>query len=118
LIVVTTPEIAGMKTVKTIGMVQANRSLIVGDTLSFSSVRDLHAGRDIMASLRNLVGGEIGEYTKLLADSREMAIARMTERAEQMGANAVLSTRFITAGIMGGAAEILIYGTAAVVEPD
>jgi len=106
LIVVTTPEIAGMKTVKTIGMVQAN------------SVRARHAGRDIMASLRNLVGGEIGEYTKLLADSREMAIARMTERAEQMGANAVLSTRFITAGIMGGAAEILIYGTAAVVEPD
>lgn len=106
MIVVTTPEIAGMKTVKTIGMVQAN------------SVRARHAGRDIMASLRNLVGGEIGEYTKLLADSREMAIARMTERAEQMGANAVLSTRFITAGIMGGAAEILIYGTAAVVEPD
>ena len=105
MIVVTTPKIADMKTVRTIGMVQAN------------SVRARHAGRDLMAGLRNLVGGEIGEYTKLLADSREMAIARMTERAESMGANAILSTRFITAGIMGGAAEILVYGTAAVVEP-
>ena len=64
------------------------------------------------------VGGEITEYTKLLADSREMTISRMSRRAEEMGANAILSTRFITAGIMGGSTEILVYGTAAMVEPD
>lgn len=106
MIIVTTPKVSGFKTVKTLGLVQAN------------SVRARHAGRDIMAGLRNVVGGEISEYTKLLADSREMAVARMTERAEEMGANGILSTRFITAGIMGGAAEILVYGTAVVLEED
>ena len=70
-----------------------------------------HVGRDIMAAFWNLVGWEVAEYSKLLADSRELAIQRMTERAEAMGANAVVGTRFITAGIMGGASEILAYGT-------
>ena len=61
------------------------------------------------------MGGEVEEYSKLLADSREMAVRRMSDRAEEMGANAIVGTRFITAGIMGGASEILAYGTAVVV---
>jgi uncharacterized protein YbjQ (UPF0145 family) len=77
-----------------------------------NSVRARHVGRDIMAALRNLAGGEIHEYTKLLADSREQAVQRMIEKAEAMGADAIVATRFITAGIMGGASEILVYGTA------
>jgi len=71
-----------------------------------------------MAGLRNIVGGEVQEYAKLLADSREEAVARMVQRAEEMGANAIVATRFITAGIMGGAAEILAYGTAVVIEDE
>ena len=77
-----------------------------------NSVRARHVGRGIMASLRNIVGGEIAEYSKLLADSRDLAIKRMTVRAEAMGTNAVVGTRFSTAGIMGGASEILASGAA------
>jgi uncharacterized protein YbjQ (UPF0145 family) len=104
LIITTTDTIEGRPTTNVLGMVMAN------------SVRARHVGRDITAALRNLVGGEVEEYSKLLADSREMAVRRMTERAEAMGANAIVGTRFITAGIMGGAAEILAYGTAVVVD--
>jgi len=93
-----------MRTVKVLGLVRG------------STVRARHVGRDIMAGLRNLVGGEVGEYTKLLAESREDSLRRMTEQAEQMGANAVIGMRFMTSMIMGGAAEILSYGTAVVVE--
>ena len=106
MIVTTTDTIEGRRVTKVLGLVRGN------------SVRAKHLGRDFMAGLRNLVGGEIQEYTKLLAESREEAVQRMVERAEEMGANAVLGTRFITAAIMGGAAEILAYGTAAVVEED
>jgi uncharacterized protein YbjQ (UPF0145 family) len=83
-----------------------------------NAVRVRHAGRDIMALMRNLVGGEIKEYTKLLAETREQAIDRMTEEAIKMGANAVINVRFSTSQIMQGAAELLAYGTAVILEPD
>ena len=106
MIITTTDGIEGKRVVKVHGLAMAN------------SVRARHVGRDIMASFRNLVGGEVAEYSKLLADSRELAVQRMVERAEAMGANAVVGTRFITAGIMGGASEILAYGTAVEVEDE
>ncbi len=81
-----------------------------------STVRARHVGRDIMAGLRTIVGGEVQEYPKLLAEAREIAVQRMVEKAEAMGANAVVGTRFMTSTIMGGASEILVYGTAVVVE--
>ena len=81
-----------------------------------STVRARHVGRDIMAGLRTIVGGEVQEYTKLLAEAREIAVQRMVEKAEAMGANAVVGTRFMTSTIMGGASEIIVYGTAVVVE--
>jgi uncharacterized protein YbjQ (UPF0145 family) len=71
-----------------------------------------------MAGLKNLVGGEIVEYTKLMAESREQAIDRMADEAKRMGANAILSIRFTTSMIMGGAAELLAYGTAVLVEDE
>ena len=104
MIITTTDEIEGRNIEKVLGLVMAN------------SIRARHVGRDLMAALRNLTGGEIKEYTKLLADSREVAVQRMVEKAEPMGANAIVATRFITAGIMGGASEILAYGTAVVVD--
>ena len=81
-----------------------------------STVSARHVGRDIMAGLRTIVGGEVQEYTKLLAEAREIAVQRMVEKAEAMGANAVVGTRFMTSTIMGGASEIIVYGTAVVVE--
>jgi uncharacterized protein YbjQ (UPF0145 family) len=75
-------------------------------------------GKDIMAAFRNLVGGEVSEYTKMLAESREQALDRMVEEAQELGANAVVSIRFVTSMVMQGAAELLAYGTAVVVEDD
>lgn len=100
MIIATTDEIEGSEIEEVLGLVMAN------------SVRARHVGRDVMAAFRNLAGGEIGEYSKLLAESREQAVQRMVERAEEKGANAIVGVRFITAGIMGGASEILAYGTA------
>lgn len=77
-----------------------------------STVRARNIGRDIFAGLKNLVGGEIHEYTKLLADARESALERMEKDAERLGADAVVNVRFTTSGISQGAAEILAYGTA------
>ncbi|MFT5778454.1 MAG: hypothetical protein ACI837_001410 [Crocinitomicaceae bacterium] len=77
-----------------------------------STVRARNVGRDIMASFKNLVGGEINEYTKLQAQSREEALQRMTQDAENLGANAIVNVRFSTSMIMQGASEILAYGTA------
>ncbi|MBK9014212.1 MAG: YbjQ family protein [Saprospiraceae bacterium] len=82
------------------------------DIVRGSTVRARHIGRDIMAGLRNIVGGEITEYTKLLADSREQAIDRMLADAERIGADAVINVRFMTSMVMQNAAEILAYGTA------
>jgi len=104
MIVTTTDTIPGKNITQTRGIVRG------------STVRARHVGKDIMAALRNIVGGEVNEYTKLLAEAREQAVMRMTEAAQEAGGNAVVGMRFITAGIMGGAAEIVAYGTAVVVE--
>ena len=100
MIVVTSPDIPGKKVVRTLGIVRG------------STVRATHIGRDIMAVLRNIVGGEVNEYTKMLAESREQALDRMMSDAKRLGANAVISARFATSSISAGAAEILVYGTA------
>ena len=103
-IVVTSPTVPGKAVVRTLGLVSGN------------SVRARHVGKDILAGLRNLVGGEIIEYAKLLAESREQALDRMVTQAEKRGANAVVSMQFSTSVIMGGAAEMMAYGTAVIVE--
>ncbi|MDZ7288960.1 MAG: YbjQ family protein [candidate division KSB1 bacterium] len=104
MIVVTSSAIAGKKIVKTLGTVKGN------------AVRARHIGKDILAVFKNILGGEIEEYTKLLAESREQSIDRMIAHAEQLGANAIVDMRFSTSYIMASAAEILAYGTAVVVE--
>ncbi len=105
MLITTSEVVPGMRLVRVIGLVRGN------------SVRARHVGVDIMAGLRNMVGGEIREYTKLLGESREQAIDRMAEQARDMGANAIIAMRFSTSMIMGGAAELLAYGTAVVLEP-
>ena len=104
MLVVTSPEIPGRKIVRTLGLVSGN------------TIRARHVGKDIMAGLRNLVGGEVTEYAKLLSESREQALDRMKAKAEKLGANAVISLQFQTSVIMGGAAEMMAYGTAVVIE--
>lgn len=104
MIVATSETVAGKKIVRTIGLVRGN------------SVRARHIGKDIMAGLRNIVGGEVHEYAKLIAESREQSIDRMVEEAASLGANAVIATRFTTSVMMGGAAELLAVGTAVIVE--
>ena len=101
---VTTPNLEDRKIVKVLGLVRGN------------TIRARHVGKDIMAGLRNLVGGEIHEYAKLLAESREQALDRMEEEARSLGANAIVGVNFATSVVMGGAAEMLAYGTAVVVE--
>ena len=100
MIVVTTEQIEGKKITETLGLVRG------------STIRARHVGHDIMASLRNIVGGEVKDYTVMLAQAREEAIQRMIEQAEKMGANAIVSTRFVTSMVMSGAAEMVAYGTA------
>lgn len=80
--------------------------------VSGSSVRAKHVGRDIMASLKNIVGGELKGYTELLEESRNSAMERMKAQARQMGANAIVNVRFSTSSVAAGAAEIYVYGTA------
>ncbi|QFR38931.1 YbjQ family protein [Candidatus Gracilibacteria bacterium 28_42_T64] len=77
-----------------------------------STVRAKHFGRDLMAGLKNIVGGELKGYTELLEESRKEAISRMTKQAEEMGANAILNVRFSTSSVSAGASEIYVYGTA------
>ena len=96
--------IPGKRITKHLGLVQG------------SSVRAKHVGRDIMASLKNIFGGELVGYTELLQESREEAIERMTEQARAVGANAVLNVRFSTSSIAAGAAELFAYGTAVTLE--
>jgi uncharacterized protein YbjQ (UPF0145 family) len=100
----TTQTIHGKKIVRHLGLVRGN------------TIRARHIGRDIMASLRNVVGGEISDYTKMMAESREQAIDRMIEDAQRLGANAIVGISFATSMVMQMAAEILVYGTAVVVE--
>jgi uncharacterized protein YbjQ (UPF0145 family) len=104
MLMATTDTIPGKTIVKHMGLVRGN------------TIRGRHVGRDILAGLRNLVGGEIVEYTKLMAESREQALDRMTEEANKLGANAIVGLRFSTAEIENHAAEILAYGTAVIVE--
>ncbi len=105
MIVVTTHDLPGFQVVKVHGLVRGN------------TIRARHMGKDIVAILRNMAGGEITEYTKMLAEAREQAIDRMLEEAEALGANAVLGVRFQTSMIQSGAAEMLCYGTGVTVEP-
>lgn len=100
----TTYSIHGKKIVKHLGLVRGN------------TIRARHIGRDIMAVLRNFVGGEITDYTKMIAESREQAIDRMIEEAQKLGANAIIGVRFSTTEVMQSAAEIMVFGTAVVVE--
>ncbi len=81
-----------------------------------SSVRAKHVGRDLMASLKNIFGGELKGYTELLSESREEALKRMQAQAEAVGANAVINIRFSTSSIAQGAAELFAYGTAVILE--
>lgn len=104
MIVVTSPTIPGRSIVKTIGLVRG------------STIRAKHLGKDIVAGFRGLVGGEVGEYTEMMAESREQALARMIEDAEKQGANAVISLNFGTSMVMKSAAECIAYGTAVVIE--
>ena len=100
MLIVTTDHIPGKTIIQSVGIVRG------------SSVRARNIGRDIFAGLKNIVGGEISEYTKLLETAREEAIKRMIEDAEKKGANAIVNVRFTTSAIMQGASEILAYGTA------
>ena len=84
--------------------------------VSGSTVRAKHVGRDFMASLKNIVGGELKGYTELLQDSRSQAVERMTQQAKQLGANAVVNIRFATSSVAQGASELYVYGTAVRVE--
>ena len=104
MIITTTGQIEGKKTLKVLGLVHAN------------SVRAKSIGKDILAGFRSIAGGEIPEYTQLMAESRDLAITRLKERAASQGANAILELRFVTAAVMQNAAEILAYGTAVVLE--
>lgn len=104
MMLITSSAVAGKRIVKTLGIARGN------------TIRARHVGRDIMASLKMLVGGEIEDYTKMMAESREQSLDRMTAEAQKMGANAVIDVRFSTSYIMTGAAEILVYGTAVVLE--
>ena len=104
IILVTTPTVPEKKVVRTLGLVRGN------------TIRARHVGKDIMAGLRNLVGGEVTEYAKLLAESREQALDRMVAEAEKLNANAITGVQFQTSVIMGGAAEMMAYGTAVIIE--
>ena len=84
--------------------------------VSGSTVRAKHIGRDIMASFKNIVGGELKGYTELITEAREDSIARMVQEAESLGANAVVNIRFSTSSVAQGAAELFAYGTAVTVE--
>lgn len=100
MIVVTTETIAGRRITAVLGLVRGN------------TIRARHIGKDITAVLKNLTGGEITDYTKMMAESREQAIDRMIEDATALGADAIVAVRFTTSSVMQAASEILVYGTA------
>ena len=100
----TTEKIEGREIKQVLGLVRGN------------TIRARHLGRDFLAGLRNIVGGEIKDYTRMLSDARDQAIRRMIREAEQLGGNAVICVRFTTSQTMAGAAEILAYGTAVKLE--
>ena len=106
MIISTRESIEGYRVTETLGIVRG------------STVRVRHLGNDILAGFKNLVGGEISEYTELMTDAREQAIDRMTADAEELGADAILCVRFTTSMLMRGASEILAFGTAVRLEKD
>lgn len=106
MIVTPMDRIPGQRVVRDLGLVRGN------------TIRARHLGRDILAVLKSVVGGEIEEYTKMMAEAREQSIDRMVTEARERGANAVLAVRFSTSYLMGGAAEILVFGAAVVLEPE
>ncbi len=105
MLVTNTEQIAGYHITEIKGIVQGN------------TVRAKHAGRDIAAGLKNIVGGELKGYTELLTESRREAMERMLAQAHQLGANAVVNVRFTTSAVTGGAAELYAYGTAVIAQP-
>ena len=104
MIIATTETVPGKTVVEVLGVAKGN------------TIRARHIGKDILAGLKTLVGGEIEEYTKLIAEAREQAIDRMVERAKEMGANAIVGMRITTSVVLHNTSEILAYGTAVVVE--
>ena len=102
----TTDSVPGKRIIRTMGLVRG------------TTIRARHVGRDILAGLKGIVGGEISEYTKMIAEAREQALDRLVEEAESKGANAIVCVRFTTASMMQGAAELLAYGTAVIVEDE
>ncbi|WP_297548894.1 heavy metal-binding domain-containing protein [Thermococcus sp.] len=106
MIVVTTEKIPGYRIVEVKGLARGG------------VVMATHLGRDILAGLRNLVGGEVKEYTEMMAEAREIALQRMIENAKEMGANAVIGMRFMTSNVGQRMAEVYAFGTAVIVEPE
>ncbi len=102
----TSDTVPGKRIVKSFGLVRGN------------TIRARHIGRDIMAVFRNMVGGEITEYTKLMGEAREQALDRMCDEAGRVGANAVVTVRFSTSAVMGAASELLAYGSAVLLEDE
>ena len=105
MIIVNTETIPGHRIVQLCGLVQGN------------TIRAKHAGRDIAASFKNMVGGELKGYTELMTEARRQAVERMIAQAQELGANAILNVRFSTSAVTSGAAELYTYGTAVVIEP-
>lgn len=101
----TTETVAGYEITAVLGLVRGN------------TIRARHLGKDIAATFKNMAGGEITDYTKMMAESREQALDRMSEEAQLLGADAVVAIRFTTSSVMQGAAEILVYGTAVKIRP-
>ena len=106
MIITPSSAVARHRAVKTFGMVRGN------------TIRARHLGKDILAGLKNLVGGEIEEYTKMMAEAREQAVDRMCAEARSLGANAIVDVRFSTSYMMGLASEILVYGNAVLLEKE
>jgi len=106
MILATTDTVPGRKIKRTMGFVQG------------SSIRARHVGHDLTAMFKNITGGEVTEYTKLMAEAREQCLDRMRDQGAQLGANAIVGLRFVTTEVMQGAAELVAYGTAVELEPE
>lgn len=106
MLLVNTPEVPGKKIEKTLGLVRG------------STIRAKHIGKDISSAFRQLVGGEMKEYSEMLTEARQIATKQMIDEAEMLGANAIVNIRYSTSNVMQGAAEILAYGTAVVLESE
>jgi len=104
MLITTTNTIKNKKIKENLGLVRGN------------TIKAKHIGKDIVAGLRSIVGGEIKEYTEALSEARETAIKRMTKQADELGADAIIGVRFTTSQVMAGAAELLVYGTAVKLE--